>query len=455
MNNVNNKALHERAVEAVRRLQSAGFTAFWAGGCVRDIIMGQNPKDYDIATSARPEQVIELFPGSVAVGQSFAVVRAPIEDTFFEIATFRKDHAYKDGRRPEKVSFTDPETDATRRDFTINALFSDPITNKLHDYVEGQKDIDAKVIRCVGNPDDRFREDHLRMLRAVRFAVTLDFSLEPATEDAIRKSASMITRISAERIQGELTRILIEAPKAGNALVLLDKVQLLRVILPEVTEMKGQKQPPEFHPEGDVFKHTVIMLNEMSSPSPQLAYAVLLHDVGKPPTATETAGDRIRFNGHSEMGSEISKKILSRLKFSNSDTESISYCIRNHMRFMDVQKMRRSTLRRFVGAPTFSVELELHRLDCLASHGDLSNYRFLEEFKNQLRDEPPLPKPWINGNDIIQLGISEGPEIGKLHKKAFNAQLEGQFKDRRELLEWLKREVRIQESEARSQNGES
>lgn len=440
MNDKTYNSLRERATLAVKRLQSAGFTAFWAGGCVRDMIMGKSPKDYDITTSATPSQVTKLFPGSITVGLAFAVVRAPIEGTFFEIATFRKDHAYKDGRRPEKVSFTDPMTDATRRDFTINALFYDPVADKLHDYVDGKKDITSRIVRCVGNAKDRFTEDHLRMLRAVRFAVSLNFSLHGETANAIKELATLITKISAERIRDELTRILLEAQQSGDALVMMDDLGLLEVILPEVTAMKGQAQPPEFHPEGDVFEHTVLMLNMMHEPATHLAYSVLLHDVSKPLTARQSAV-RIRFDGHADQGAELAKRILRRLCFPSDDIEAISYCIRNHMRIMDVRNMRRSTLRRLVGAPTFPVELELHRLDCLGSHGDLGNYHFLVDFQRQLAEEPVLPKPWVTGHDIMKLGVPEGHQVGFWRKKAYDAQLEERFGNRDELIKWLKDEI--------------
>ena len=455
MSNESHKHLRDLAVLATRRLQSEGFTAFWAGGCVRDIAMEKCPKDYDIVTNATPSEVTSLFPRSVTVGKAFGVVRAPVEGVFFEIATFRKDYTYRDGRRPEKVSFTDPMTDAKRRDFTINALFYDPVADKLHDYVGGREDIAARVVRCVGNPAERFAEDHLRMLRAIRFAASLDFSLHPDTAEAIKENAASIGRISAERIREEFTRILVEACRAGDALVLMDSLGLLEVILPEVTAMKGQVQPPEFHPEGDVFKHTVLMLNNMSTPTPtepeapalgendaaRLAYLVLLHDVAKPLTAHVLDG-RIRFDGHAAKGAELVEKILRRLHFSSDDIELITYCIRNHMRFMDVRNMKRSTLRRLVGAPTFPIELELHRLDCLASHGDLANYQFLLDFLNQIAEEPVLPEHWITGHDLMELGIPEGPQVGFWRTKTYDAQLEGRFKTREELLNWLKKELK-------------
>jgi tRNA nucleotidyltransferase/poly(A) polymerase len=431
----------EGAFDAVRRLQSAGFIAYWAGGCVRDLIMGRHAKDFDIATNAIPDKVIELFPDAVAVGKSFGVVRVPVDGNWYEIATFRQDAPYLDGRRPSGVTFSDPETDAQRRDFTVNALFYDPIQGRVIDYVDGCGDIDRRVIRAVGNPRERFAEDHLRLLRAVRFAATLDFALIPETADAIRDLAPRVAVISAERVREELSRLWVEAHRAGDALLMLQDLGLLQVVLPEVAVMHGVEQPPEYHPEGDVFQHTVVMLNDMDTDDYRLAWAVLLHDVGKPPTAQFKEG-RWRFECHAAVGGEASREILARLRFSSDDIDEISYMVGNHMRFVDVKSMRRSTLRRIVGAPTFVHELELHRLDCSSSHGDLENYHYLGEFHRQMKSEPVLPPPWISGRDIMALGIPEGPEVGVWRKKAYDAQLEGSSPDRDGLLEWLKKEIR-------------
>jgi len=433
--------LRELAVRAVDRLQTSGFTAYWAGGCVRAMLLGAQPKDYDIATSATPAEVQQVFPDSVAVGKSFGVVRVRVEDAWFEVATFRRDFSYRDGRRPEGVSFADPETDVQRRDFTINALFFDPVTEQLHDYADGKKDIEAGIVRCVGKPQERFREDHLRMLRAVRFASAPDFSLDGETADAIRDNAALIQRISPERIRDELTRILCESPQAGDALVLLDGLRLLEHILPEVKAMQGQEQPPQFHPEGDVFQHTVDMLNLMSGVNAALAFAVLLHDVGKPCTARHTPL-RIRFDGHASRGADITRAVMTRLRFSNEDVDTVCRSVGNHMHFMDVKRMRPATLRRLIGKPSYHIELELHRLDCLASHGGLDNYDFLREFEEQIRKEPVLPPPWVTGHDILELGVPEGPEVGEWHRRAYDAQLNGEHKSREDLIKWLKEEVR-------------
>jgi len=429
--------LREGALQAVQRLHGAGFTAFWAGGCVRDQVMGRAPSDYDIATNARPERVEALFSGSVTVGKSFGVVRAPVGEHFYEIATFRSERGYRDGRRPSEVRFVDPQTDAARRDFTINALFYDPLTDTVHDYVGGRDDIQRRLVRCVGDPSERFAEDHLRLLRAVRFSVSLNFALESATRDAIRAHASLCAKVAPERIRQELTRMLVEAVRAGDVLRLLDETGLLEVILPEVAALKGQEQPPEFHPEGDVFTHTVGMLDRMKDRDPQLAYAVLLHDIGKPLTACVHT-DRVRFNGHASQGARVAEELLRRLRFSAEDIRVITHCIRNHMRFMDVRRMRDAKVRRLVGSPTFPIELELHRLDCLASHGDLANVAFLEQFREKLAAEPVLPEPWVSGHDILQMGVPEGPAVGRWRREAYDAQLDGRCRDRDELLAWLR-----------------
>ncbi|MBU0714612.1 MAG: CCA tRNA nucleotidyltransferase [Verrucomicrobia bacterium] len=449
--------LSDGARSVVRRLTKEGFTALWAGGCVRDLIMGRAPKDFDIATSAVPDQVERLFPRAVTVGKSFGVVRVRVQTHEYEVATFRKDQAYRDGRHPEGVVFTDEQTDALRRDFTVNALFLDPLTGTVRDYVGGQADLAARLIRAVGRADDRFAEDHLRMLRAVRFAVTLDFKLDPATADAIRRHAPQIEKVSAERIQQELTRILLEAPQPGAAIELLQTVGLLPVILPEVSALRGQEQPPQFHPEGDVWTHTIMMLNAMhprpssladpsslgqagGQPDLRLAYAVLLHDVGKPGTA-KFVENRIRFDCHAGVGAALAEEILKRLRLPNDDIKAIAFCIGNHMRFMDVQRMRKATLCRLVGAPTFATELELHRLDCAASHGDLTNHTFLTAFLAARRAEPVLPKPWVTGHDILPLGVTAGREIGRWKQRVYDAQLEGLVENREAALAWLRREL--------------
>jgi poly(A) polymerase len=433
------------ALAIVQQLEASGFEAYWVGGCVRDRLMGREPKDYDVATNATPDQILSIFPNALTIGKAFGVVQVIIDGEPHDIATFRRDASYEDGRHPTSVVFTSAEEDARRRDFTINGLFYEPVRERVIDYVDGQKDIAARVVRTIGHPEQRFSEDALRMLRAIRFASTLEFTIAPETLSAIRAMSPRITQISAERIQHELSLLLTDSPRAGNGLKMLHESGLLKFIMPEIEQMIGQEQPPAYHPEGDVFTHTVLMLNNMKNPSVALAYSVLLHDVGKPATAENTVepdgSSRWRFHGHAKTGAEIAEQILKRLKLPGRDIDVVTHCIRNHMHFTDVQKMRKSTLRQFVGAPTFPIELELHRLDCLSSHGDLAHYGFLEKFLHDLRNEPVLPAPWITGRDILSLGIPEGREVGAWHKKAYDAQLEGRFENREDLLAWLKSEL--------------
>lgn len=440
MTTENPEKLKEYSTLIVEKLQKNGFKTYFAGGSVRDALLGKDPVDYDIATGATPEQVQNIFPKAINVGKSFGVSRVPIHGIWFEIATFRTDSAYHNGRHPTSVTYSTPEEDAQRRDFTVNAIFYDPISKEIHDFVNGRKDITAKIIRCVGNAIERFEEDHLRMLRAVRFTSVLSFTLEKETADAIRATAASILKISPQRIRDELTRILVESPKSGDAIMLLDEVGLLEHILPEIKIMQGQEQPPQFHPEGDVFQHTVIMLNLMDKKDKILAFSVLLHDVGKPGTAV-VAPDRIRFHGHASYGAKLSKEILRRLKFSNQDQEDISRCVGGHMRYMEVKNMKQSTLRRLIGASTYPTEVELHRLDCLGSHGGLENYDIVKAFEEKIKNEPVLPDPWITGHDIIKLGITKGPKIGKLLKKTYEAQLNGDFKSREDLHMWLRKMI--------------
>lgn len=429
-------ALRQGAREIAARLRACGYQALWAGGCVRDLLMGRQPNDYDVATNATPQELLRLFPEAVPVGKAFGVVVVPWHGHNYELATFRADMGYSDGRRPDAVKFSDAQTDARRRDFTINALFMDPETLEVIDYVEGRRDIAARLIRCVGDADARFSEDHLRMLRAIRFAATLDFAVEEKTFAAIRRNAPKIQKISAERIQQELLRLLTESERPGSGIRLLDSSRLLEFILPEVAALKGQEQPPAFHPEGDVFTHTTLMLDAMGKGPSRLALACLLHDVGKPACAHK-AEDRLRFHGHARKSAELAENILRRLKISNDDIKAITYIIENHMRFMDVTRMRRATLIRLTSEPTFPLELEMHRLDCIASHGDISNYEFLKQFVAQREAEPALPQPYVTGADILKMGIPEGPEVGKWKNKAFEAQLDGHFRDREHALEWL------------------
>ncbi len=434
------------ALDILNTLRTRGHDAYWAGGCVRDKLLGRTPKDIDIVTSARPDQIAPLFSKTVAIGKAFGVIGVVRDGALYEVATFRKESLYSDGRRPDEVTFTDAREDAQRRDFTINALFYDPIEGQVLDFVGGREDMRSKQIRAVGDPGRRFQEDHLRMLRGIRFASTLDFTMEAVTWNAIVQHAHLIARISPERIRDELVRILTESVKPGFALRRLHDAGLLPVILPEVDAMVGVEQPPEFHPEGDVFTHVCMMLDLMQQPTTELALAVLLHDVGKPPTARVGPGrdgrDRIRFDTHDKKGADMAERILRRLRFPNALVSAVVQCVRNHMRFMHVREMRRAKLRALIASPTFDTELELHRLDCLGSHGDLTNYHFLKEYRETLQDEPALPDPWVRGDDLLALGVPEGPEIGRLLREAYAQQLEGHVEDRAALLDWLKTQIK-------------
>lgn len=428
------------ALNILRQIRKAGFTAYFAGGSVRDRLLGRPAKDFDIATSALPEQIEALFPKTVAVGKVFGVIVVVQDGTETEVATFRTDGGYQDGRRPDSIEFCGAAEDAKRRDFTVNGMFYDPIEDKIIDYVGGQDDLKKKIIRAIGDPDRRFAEDHLRMLRAVRFAHTLGFEIEPETRAAIHKHAPDLAKISAERIENEFSRTLTESLRPGDALKELVDLGLMEFIIPEILPMIGQEQPPEFHPEGDVFVHTCLMLNLMKNPSRALAYTVLLHDVGKPATAF-MGEDRLRFHGHERKSAQMSEEILRRLKLPVKEMKQILTAIDGHMRFKDVQKMNKSTLRKLMGSETFDLELELHRVDCSGSHGLLDNYTFLLEKAEEMKNEPVLPDRWITGKDLKELGVSPGPQMGRFIQLAYDSQLENRFETRDALLAWLKTQL--------------
>jgi len=429
----------ELARDIVAELRSRGYSAWFVGGCVRDLLLGHPPKDYDVATDARPEEALLIWPGAQQVGAKFGVVLVSRGGATVEVVTFRSEQAYNDGRHPNEVHFeTDPRKDAQRRDFTINALMLDPFSGEVIDYAGGRTDLAAGVIRAIGDPAARFEEDHLRMLRAVRFAARFGFSIEPATMAAIQHYRADIRRISAERIRDELTRILTEGG-ARRGFELLDETGLLVDLLPEVAAMKGVQQPPEFHPEGDVWVHTLMMLEGLDHPSVTLALGVLLHDVGKPPTFR--MADRIRFDGHVEAGVEIAHRILRRLRYSNEEAEQVEALIANHMRFSHVHEMRESKLKRFLRLPGFDEHLALHRLDCLSSHGDLSNYRFALERLEQAEPEQLRPPRLLTGHDLIEAGYRPGPEFSKLLEIVEDAQLEGSVRTREEALDLVRREA--------------
>jgi poly(A) polymerase len=428
------------ALNILKQIRKAGFTALFAGGSVRDRLLGREAKDFDIATNALPGQIEALFPKTVAVGKAFGVIVVVEDRTETEVATFRTDGGYQDGRRPDTVEFCGAEEDAKRRDFTINGMFYDPLDDKIIDYVGGQQDLQKKLIRSIGEPDRRFAEDHLRMLRAVRFAHTLGFEMEPATRAAVQNHAPDLAKISAERIENELSRTLTESLRPGDALKELVELGLMQHIIPEILPMIGQAQPPEFHPEGDVFVHTCLMLNLMERPTRELAYAVLLHDVGKPATAFMGA-DRLRFHGHEQKSAEMAEVILRRLKLPVREIKHIVTAIDHHMRFKDVQKMNKSTLRKLMGSETFDLELELHRIDCSGSHGLLDNYYFLLNKADEMKNEPILPGRWVTGKDLLELDVPPGPHMGDLIRLAYDAQLEGRFDSRDALLDWLKTQI--------------
>jgi poly(A) polymerase len=421
------------ATGIVGDLRARGHKAYLVGGCVRDRLLGIVPKDYDVSTDATPEEILSYFPRSELVGAHFGVVLVGAPDgVHVEVATFRSDGAYFDGRRPDKVQFeTDPALDAQRRDFTINGLMLDPLSSEVLDYVGGRADLDQRVVRAIGEADVRFSEDHLRMLRAVRFAARLNFAIAPDTLCAIQRLAPAICKISAERVRDELIRILTEGG-ARRGLELLDASGLLVHILPEVKAFQGVQQPPEFHPEGDVWTHVLLMLEQLRNSTPALALGVLLHDVGKP--ATFRIADRIRFDGHADVGAEMARNILSRLKFSNEDIRQIVSLIENHMRFKDVPQMRTSTLKRFLRLPHFEEHLELHRLDCLASNGHIETYNFVRAKLSEMGEQELRPARLISGRDLIEAGYAPGPEFGRALGIVETAQLEGEIQTREQAL---------------------
>jgi tRNA nucleotidyltransferase/poly(A) polymerase len=417
----------------VLTLRAHSQEAYWVGGCVRDLMLELAPKDYDVTTSATPAEVLALFPDAQQVGAHFGVVLIAEGGAHVEVATFRSDHSYIDGRHPGEVRFeTDPRQDVLRRDFTINALLMDPESGEVLDWVGGKADLRDGVIRAIGDPARRFEEDHLRMLRAVRFAARFSYAIEPATFAAIREQSAKIQRISAERIRDELTRILTEGG-ARRGFELLDETGLLKEILPEVAAMKGVPQPPQYHPEGDVWIHTRLMLEAMGKAGITQALGVLLHDVGKPPTFR--IADRIRFDGHAEFGARMASDILTRLRYSTDQIRQVEALVANHMRFKDVPKMKASTLKRFLRLPQFDEHLELHRLDCVGSYRPLDAY---EQTKAQLQSLPPEalhPPRLLNGDDLIRAGFPPGPGFGRVLNAVEDAQLESRVRTREEALE--------------------
>jgi poly(A) polymerase len=433
----------ESATHLAHLLVKAGHTAFFAGGCVRDKLLGHEPKDYDIATSATPAEVLKLFPGSNEVGAHFGVVITKHGGHHVEIATFRTDGSYKDGRRPESVIFSTPEEDSKRRDFTINGLLEDPVTGEVIDHVGGLSDLESKVVRAIGNPTDRFQEDSLRLLRAVRFSTTLGFPIESATLNAIKENAHLLDKLPPERIRDEFSKTIVD-PNRRKGLELLIESGLIEHFLPEFLPLIGCEQPPEWHPEGDVYTHTCIMLEMLEKEAPlALCLATLLHDIAKPPTQTfdEEAG-RIRFNGHDALGAEMTETILSRLKYPNAVIRDATHMVSRHMQFMNVQQMRKAKLKRFMSEPTFPQEMELHRVDCASSNGFTDNYDFLNAKSEEFASEPLIPAPLVTGKDLIGMGLQPGPRFKEILEELQTHQLEGKITSREEALEFVTEQMR-------------
>lgn len=432
------RRLAENICEVLHR---AGHQAYLVGGCVRDLLLDRDPADFDVATDATPQQLQALFPTSLAVGARFGVVVVAEDSLQVEVATFRSDVGYTDGRHPDQVVYArSPREDVLRRDFTINGLLMDPRTHQLLDFVGGHNDLRTGCIRAIGQAELRFNEDRLRMLRAVRFAARFSFSIETGTFAAVRKLAPGILEVSAERLRDELTKILTEGA-ARRGFELLEETGLLAVLLPEVERMKGVEQPPEFHPEGDVWIHTRLLLENLTAGCPAtLAWGALLHDVGKPPTFTPPAGpgDRVRFDQHVEVGARMAEEICRRLRFSNEDTEQVATLVANHLRFKDVLQMKASTLKRFVRLPKFDQHLELHRLDCLASHGMLDAYQFVLRFLTQTPPEQVHPARLITGEDLKEMGLKPGPRFKEILQAVEDAQLDGRLTTREEALTFVR-----------------
>ena len=431
------------ATDIVRRLQAAGFEAFWVGGCVRDFLLGRQPQDYDIATNAAPNQVETLFSKTVPVGKQFGVLLVVEQEHQFQVATFRAESDYKDGRRPENVRFSDAREDAIRRDFTVNGLFFDPVAGQLHDWVGGEADLRAKIIRTIGSPDERFAEDHLRLLRAIRFAAQLGFEIEPNTFAAVKSKAEKIRTISAERIRDELIK-LFAPPHAARGLTLLYESGLLPHVLPELVPTLACDQSPDYHPEGTVFNHIRLMLDHLPDPLPDqsLPWTAILHDIAKPLTVSRNQETgRIHFYEHERVGARVAEEVLQRLKFPRKQTDAIVAAVRHHMQFKDTPQMRKSTLRRMLMRETFPLELELHRLDCLGSHRRLDIYDFLRKEQNDLNAQPHLRPPLLNGNELIELGFKRGPQLGAVLNEIREKQLADELTSAEQAREWVKKRL--------------
>lgn len=430
--------LRSKAKSIVHTLRQAGHESFFSGGCVRDSILGNEPKDYDIATAALPEDVLNLFPKSDSIGAHFGVILVKIDGDCFEIATFRHDGSYSDGRRPDDVTFTSAANDAVRRDFTINGIFENPLTGEIVDFVHGKADMEERTIRAIGKPEARFQEDALRLLRAIRFATKLSFDIEPRTWKAIQENAHLLQKVSVERINEEFSKILLDKNRATGIQLLTDS-GLLAEFLPEFLDLIGCEQPPQFHPEGDVFVHTKIMLEMLGeTDSLELCLAVLLHDIGKPATYTyNEEEDRIRFNGHDAVGAKMAETILKRMRFSSATIENVCSMVANHMNFMHVRQMRKAKLKRFMARETYSNEMQLHRVDCMSSNGITENYDFLRAQEEVFASEPLIPPALLSGKDLIDRGLKPGPEFKKILTDLQTEQLEGRITTTDEAHAWL------------------
>ena len=426
----------EGARAVAGRLWAAGFETYLAGGCVRDMVLGRDPADYDIATAATPEHVQAVFPRTVDVGAAFGVVRVLTDAGEYEVATFRTEGPYLDGRHPASVRYATAREDVARRDFTVNGLLYDPRTAEILDFVGGRADLLARQIRTIGDPETRFAEDRLRMVRAVRLAAELGFEIAPEVAGAVRRLARRLSEVSPERIRDELVRM-VTGPDPSRALGLLHETGLLAVVLPEVEAEVGVPQPEAFHPEGDVFTHTRLAVGQVRAPSVTLAMATLLHDVGKPPTFEQA--DRIRFSRHDEVGATIARRVMERLRFPRRNTDRVVALVGRHMVFKDIMKMREARLRRLVAEDLFPELLELHRADCVASHGDLAAYQWVRAFLDRLAGEPPVPPPLITGTDVLALGMAPGPRVGRVLRAVENALLEGDIRTREEALALARR----------------
>ena len=492
--------MRSTATDIVRRLHKAGFEAFWVGGCVRDFLLGREPGDYDIVTSALPDQIEKLFKHTIAVGRKFGVIVVIENDYQFQVATFRAEADYRDGRHPERVTFGNAPADAERRDFTVNGLFFDPVKKQLHDWVAGEKDLRARIIRTIGVPTERFAEDHLRLLRAVRFATQLGFEIEPETFRAVQANAEKINLISAERIRDELLKlfaptrnadVLVRSPAGGGnsqkaashsnagatspspigwvrakvagettldprpstlslspparGLELLRESHLLEHILPEVAATINCQQSPDYHPEGSVFNHLVLMLDKMPPDTdPLLPWAILMHDIAKPVTASrDDATGSIHFYEHERVGAEMTEKILDRLRFPRKHIDAVVKSVRCHMQFKDAMQMRKSTLRRLLLRPTFPLELQLHRVDCLGSHGRLDVYDFLVEQAKELDKKPEIRPPLLKGGDLIKMGMKPGPAMGALLNEIREKQLQDELKTPADARIWAKEQLAL------------